>query len=364
MCWWNIPNPGLVNHDWFPPPPSLLALASMWSILKDCVCQLRTPGYFLLHGTGLAGGDGTLFHSGEVADVLVSCDGTWQKRGFTSLYGIVFIIAHETGKVLDYHVMSKECEGCRKWEGKDKTSQEYIEWKQKHKCTDGLAIRQLLVCMFPLQLSHHPFLDVANTIFLLHLVLHAIWLLLLQDHVVSPSEMRHLYLILCCRLLPSSSSEPSSSAAWKLQWPCTVPSLLWQCPSSPDAPWQRNPRALGDSGQWQRKKTHHRTASAHAVSTAGLPVRNTLGHTTLLQESPGPKACINWFQQLYNGLGDGEIFMYVLFALRHSLLVLAPGVTSLRAMMVSWSVIHGVEVEQGGLDRLDRPWCPHSLYSY
>ena len=45
------------------------------------------------------------------------------------------MITHETGKVLDYHVMSKECEGCRKWEGKDKTSQEDIEWKQKHECT-------------------------------------------------------------------------------------------------------------------------------------------------------------------------------------------------------------------------------------
>ena len=73
--------------------------------------------------------------SGEVADVLVSCDGTWQKRGFISLYGIVFIIAHETGKVLDYHMMAKECAGCRRWEGKDQSSQEYADWKAKHKCT-------------------------------------------------------------------------------------------------------------------------------------------------------------------------------------------------------------------------------------
>ena len=50
---------------------------------------------------------------GTTADVLISCDGTWQKRGFTSLYRVVFVIGYETGKVLDYHVMSKYCPGCR-----------------------------------------------------------------------------------------------------------------------------------------------------------------------------------------------------------------------------------------------------------
>ena len=29
----------------------------------------------------------------DIIDVLISCDGTWQKRGFCSLYGAVFIIA-------------------------------------------------------------------------------------------------------------------------------------------------------------------------------------------------------------------------------------------------------------------------------
>ena len=73
--------------------------------------------------------------SGEIADVLVSCDGSWQKRGFSSLYRVVFIIARETGRVLDYRIMSKECTCCRKWENKDTTSQEYIDWKQNHACS-------------------------------------------------------------------------------------------------------------------------------------------------------------------------------------------------------------------------------------
>ena len=69
---------------------------------------------------------------GEVVDVLVSCDGTWQKRGFSSLFGAVFIIAHTTGKVLDYHVMSKVCAGCQHWESCDHSSPEYEEWKRNH----------------------------------------------------------------------------------------------------------------------------------------------------------------------------------------------------------------------------------------
>ena len=48
-----------------------------------------------------------------------------------SLYGVVFVIAHETGKVLDSHVMSKECLGCWQWEGKE-DSEEYLIWKSNH----------------------------------------------------------------------------------------------------------------------------------------------------------------------------------------------------------------------------------------
>ncbi len=68
--------------------------------------------------------------TGEMADIL-----TWQKRGFTSLYGACFVIAHETGKVVDYTVMSKHCVGCRQWEKRDQTSHEYLTWKAIHVCT-------------------------------------------------------------------------------------------------------------------------------------------------------------------------------------------------------------------------------------
>ena len=50
--------------------------------------------------------------SGDVVDAAVSFDGTWAKRGFTSLTGVVFVVSMNTGEVLDYHVLSKACQKC------------------------------------------------------------------------------------------------------------------------------------------------------------------------------------------------------------------------------------------------------------
>ena len=49
---------------------------------------------------------------GQPVDFPVSFDGTWAKRGFTSLNGVVFVISFDTGEVLDYHVLSKSCPMC------------------------------------------------------------------------------------------------------------------------------------------------------------------------------------------------------------------------------------------------------------
>ena len=78
----------------------------------------------------------------EIVDVVVSCDGTWQRRGFSSLLGAVFIICYESGKVLDFVVKSKFCKGCKHWEKKDKDSDAYKWWKENHVCDvnfDGSA---------------------------------------------------------------------------------------------------------------------------------------------------------------------------------------------------------------------------------
>ncbi len=47
------------------------------------------------------------------ADIPVSFDGTWSKRGYTANNGIAFVISADTGKVLDYAVQSKYCQQCK-----------------------------------------------------------------------------------------------------------------------------------------------------------------------------------------------------------------------------------------------------------
>ena len=52
----------------------------------------------------------------DVVNVLVSCDGAWQKHGFLRA---VFVIELETGKVKDFIVKSKFCKACKHWERAD-----------------------------------------------------------------------------------------------------------------------------------------------------------------------------------------------------------------------------------------------------
>ena len=63
----------------------------------------------------------------DIADITVSCDGTQHKKGFSSQFGAVFIISHDTGKVLDYTVKSKHCASCSHWEARAHDSEEYHE---------------------------------------------------------------------------------------------------------------------------------------------------------------------------------------------------------------------------------------------
>ena len=55
----------------------------------------------------------------------VSCDGTWQKRGYSSRNGCVTVISMDTGKVLDVEALSQGCKQCERHEHLDKTSLEY-----------------------------------------------------------------------------------------------------------------------------------------------------------------------------------------------------------------------------------------------
>ena len=73
-----------------------------------------------------------------VVDVSVSADGSWQRRGYSSLNGTYTTISLKTGKVLDCEVMSRHCKACKLKENLKKTDRiSYDKWYEKHqnKCT-------------------------------------------------------------------------------------------------------------------------------------------------------------------------------------------------------------------------------------
>eukprot|EP00112_Aurelia_sp_Birch-Aquarium-sp1_P003132 Seg1349.9 transcript_id=Seg1349.9/GoldUCD/mRNA.D3Y31 product="hypothetical protein" protein_id=Seg1349.9/GoldUCD/D3Y31 len=61
----------------------------------------------------------------------VSLEESWQKRGHSSLNGLVTTICD--GTCIDRHVMTKYCKGCKKWEAK-MGSKEYDDWLLDHDC--------------------------------------------------------------------------------------------------------------------------------------------------------------------------------------------------------------------------------------
>ena len=68
----------------------------------------------------------------KLAKVAVTVDGTWQKRGYSSKNGIVFVISVRTGEVLDFEVLSLVCHQCQAHDKTDHFSDQYKQWKEKH----------------------------------------------------------------------------------------------------------------------------------------------------------------------------------------------------------------------------------------
>lgn len=70
-------------------------------------------------------------------DIAVSADGTWMRRGFSSLYGAMSVIAWETGRVLDVYVLSRFCSSCSKKQCERRagklTAEDHEAWKAQHK---------------------------------------------------------------------------------------------------------------------------------------------------------------------------------------------------------------------------------------
>ena len=117
-----------------PPPMQLKPFNELQKILHQCTKILQTiQCKGLLISCYMANGESG--QKNEVADIVVSCDGTWQRRGFSSLNGVVTVIASETGKCFDYRVKSKQCASCTSWESRKSTEINlYEQFISKHDC--------------------------------------------------------------------------------------------------------------------------------------------------------------------------------------------------------------------------------------
>lgn len=71
-------------------------------------------------------------------EVAVTFDGTWMRRGFSSLLGVSACIGFCTSCVLDLYVGSKHCQQCTIWSDKLEKSEisqdKFDEWKSQHSC--------------------------------------------------------------------------------------------------------------------------------------------------------------------------------------------------------------------------------------
>ena len=68
----------------------------------------------------------------ELGNCGVSCDGTWQKRGYSSQNGCEIVMSIDTSKVLDAEPLTKVCKQYQLHSHLDKDSEEYRRWRAEH----------------------------------------------------------------------------------------------------------------------------------------------------------------------------------------------------------------------------------------
>lgn len=70
----------------------------------------------------------------------ISGDGSWKKRGFSSLYGVTTLIAYYSGKVIDLIVKESYCQTCIYYKN-DKNNPDYLDHEENcvinHKSSAG-----------------------------------------------------------------------------------------------------------------------------------------------------------------------------------------------------------------------------------
>ena len=70
-----------------------------------------------------------------VIDTAVSCDGSRQKKGYSSLNGVIMVMSMDNGKILDIEPMTWTCKSCLLNEKlKNSHPKRFVEQKLTHVC--------------------------------------------------------------------------------------------------------------------------------------------------------------------------------------------------------------------------------------
>ena len=83
--------------------------------MKDVALEVMKESAEEVYNLGCATTDSIVSDVSDLSSAVntsVSVDGTWQKRGFTSLNGAVVPIYIATDRILDVEVMSRYCQAC------------------------------------------------------------------------------------------------------------------------------------------------------------------------------------------------------------------------------------------------------------
>ena len=77
---------------------------------------------------------------GQPLDIPASFHGTWAKRRFPSLTGVVFVISINTGEVIDCHVLSNSCQKCVLERSKCHDGDQFVQWRIEHEALNDCDI--------------------------------------------------------------------------------------------------------------------------------------------------------------------------------------------------------------------------------
>ena len=111
-----------------PPPPKPNAYdrhnKALLKATKTVATNVMAEAGREIHGLKPVQEDG-IAHCG------VSCDGTWQRRGYSSLNGCVTTISMDTGRCIDVEVLTKVCHTCQRHEPEKNNNAEHV-WQAEH----------------------------------------------------------------------------------------------------------------------------------------------------------------------------------------------------------------------------------------